>query len=86
MENAMKTDTTKHIQTGRPITAYKRKMTPVAFYRGRDRYEFVRYSVKDKDGSVPLSQLADDEIVVWPGEIYRRARDAKTGLTLKTTN
>lgn len=51
------------------------KTTPVAFYRGDQRYDFVRYPIMEKDGSIPLSQLADDEVVVWPGEVYRKRRD-----------
>lgn len=35
-------------------------------------FRFVRQAYRDHDGSVPLSQLADDEVVIYPGLIYRR--------------
>lgn len=35
-------------------------------------HAFHRLADFDKDGSVDLSQLRDDEVVVHPGKIYRR--------------
>jgi hypothetical protein len=36
------------------------------------RYAFDRLASKDADGLVPLRQLRDDEVVAWPGVIYRK--------------
>ena len=36
------------------------------------RYRYDRKATEDRGGAVALSQLADDEVVVWPGFIYRR--------------
>lgn len=38
------------------------------------RYRFDRQATEDRGGSIALSQLRDDEVVVWPGFIYRRAQ------------
>ena len=35
-------------------------------------HAFHRLADFDKDGNVDLSQLRDDEVVVYPGKIYRR--------------
>jgi hypothetical protein len=50
------------------------KTTPDKNYVTREgvHYKFVREATQDKDGLVPLSQLADDEIVIGPGFVYRR--------------
>jgi len=37
-------------------------------------HQFDRIAVEERDGSVALSQLRDDEFVVCPGLIYRRIR------------
>ena len=35
-------------------------------------FKFDRNAVQDKNGDIELSQLRDDEILVYPGLIYRR--------------
>lgn len=42
-------------------------------YSDGSRYEFVRAGVLGSDSSFQMSQLADDEAVIAPGLIYRRA-------------
>lgn len=37
------------------------------------RHIYDRIAIEDADGSVALRQLRDDEFVVCPGLIYRRA-------------
>jgi len=39
-----------------------------------ERYRYDRKATEDRGGAVALSQLADDEVVVWPGFIYRREK------------
>ena len=45
------------------------------YYEAKDgtNYIFAWLAMTDKKGAVPLSQLADDEIVISPGWIYRRS-------------
>lgn len=43
----------------------------IIFKRGAI-HAYHRDAIVDKDGSVDLSQLRDDEVVVSPGKIYRR--------------
>jgi hypothetical protein len=42
-------------------------------YQSKDgtNYIYVRVAMTDKKGAVPLAQLADDEIVIPPGWVYR---------------
>lgn len=49
-------------------------MPPAKYYTDINgvRYRFDREAQQDKDGTVPLSQLSDDEIVIAPGYIYVR--------------
>lgn len=48
---------------------------PPPTYQSKDgtNYIYVRVAMKDKKGAVPLAQLADDEIVISPGWVYRRS-------------
>ena len=51
-------------------------------YQGRDipafiqargaRYAFEGIAVEDHDGSIAVSQLCDDELLISPGLIYRK--------------
>lgn len=36
------------------------------------KYAYNRLVDYDKDGSIPLSQIADDEVIVWPQMIYKQ--------------
>ena len=36
------------------------------------KFKFDRKASIERGGSLALSQLRDDEVVVWPGFIYRR--------------
>jgi hypothetical protein len=38
-----------------------------------ERFDYDRIAMEDEHGAVPLAQLRDDEFVVAPGLIYRRA-------------
>lgn len=44
-----------------------------AFIQDRGaRYNFEKIAVEDRDGSVALSQLRRDELLIAPGLIYRK--------------
>ena len=46
---------------------------PESEFPGRGgKYRYSRPAKHGKDGSVSLSQLADDEVIVWPGMIYKK--------------
>ena len=48
---------------------------PPPTYQSKDgtNYIYIRVAMTDKKGAVPLAQLADDEIVISPGWVYRRS-------------
>lgn len=50
-------------------------MNAPPYHEGKDghNYIYVRAAKTDETGAVPLAQLADDEIVISPGWIYRRS-------------
>ena len=67
----MTTETTKRTLIIASPTSSPAPMKTYADINGV-HYRFVREAMQDKDGLVPLSQLADDEIVISPGYVYRR--------------
>ena len=54
------------------IGAYQGRAIPAFIQARGGRFAFERIAIENKDGTVPLSQLRDDELMISPGLIYRK--------------
>lgn len=61
------------VQKGSIIGRYENQpIHDFLVYEDRQVIRFSRIAVVDRDGTIPLSQLSDEEVVVSPGLVYVR--------------
>ena len=66
---------TRSTETAAPIVGTYRGRTIPAwldFSERGGRHEYVGIAAEDRSGAISLDQLAPEEVVVYPGLIYRR--------------